>query len=382
MAIKLPDPRMVAKEEANRILAAPELWLKSPIQRVLADAFFVEPESLIGGLEAYHKEAMSKVPSVAKYPESKAWVEHILAVDAELKRLANLTDRDMAVLRSLWNYITFRGFIQAKPRAITREKCRVVYLPDSNHGAFHAKNVDDPPTHWNPKAAKAVPRVYSDGLIWDGVGSGLHIDDEPADIFPLPVPAMWKTHCSDIPGSVEFITRYSSFHSGGNFVLHDQKGNSVAIEKCSRNFIEVFKPDAKTGESHVSGMVCRDPKSPQGKFQKAKRDQYLKMFKQPKDGPDQTFWNACDKAETMLAKGIAKAGKAAGGKTSCEEILALMTTPWPKGLNKCGAKLHPKQSVGEYTLLTHAAYMDEGVYLRWVRDEKLKYPAEPEVFKI
>ena len=58
-------------------------------------------------------------------------------------------------------------------------------------------------------------------------------------------------------------------------------------------------------------MACRDANSPQAKYQKEKRDWYLAKFGQPTDGPDQTFWDACDRAETMLADGLKKLGKPA-----------------------------------------------------------------------
>jgi len=57
----------------------------------------------------------------------------------------------------------------------------------------------------------------------DGVGSGMHIDDEPDEIFPLPVHRMVKTHCNDVPGAVDFLTRYGTFWSGSNLLVRDAK---------------------------------------------------------------------------------------------------------------------------------------------------------------
>jgi len=62
------------------------------------------------------------------------------------------------------------------------------------------------------------------------------------------------------------------------------------------------------------------------------------------------------------------------------EILALFTTPWPKGLNKPGIKLHP-QGVREYTLVTHAELYDLRRVYFWQRDAFGNYPATPDVYQ-
>jgi hypothetical protein len=286
-----------------------------------------------------------------------------------------MTARQMAIYRSFGEFIMFR----ATPRIgmAQAEKCRVFYHPATDHGAMHCKNIDDPvpPGGWQPDRTRPATLPSSADLIWDGVGCGLHLDDEPDEIFPLPFMLMFYHYANDVPAGVDFLKRYSKFHGGGNFVLHDKQKRSVAVEKCSRNFIEFFPPDPQGGFTHVSGMVCRNPNSPQGKYQKAKRDEYRRMFHLPDDGPDAVFWAACDRAERKLVDGIR-----AMGPTPCRDgVLKLFTTPWPAGLCKMGARLHPKQMSGEYTWISHASMLDERVYYRWQRDENLVFPAEPEI---
>jgi hypothetical protein len=213
--------------------------------------------------------------------------------------------------------------------------------------------------------------------VWDGVGSGLHIDDEPDEIFPLPISLMSGYCANDVPSAVQFLTRYSRFFGGMNFVLHDKKKRSIAVEKCSRNHMETFEPDPVSGFSYCSGMACRDPESAQGLYQKAKRDEYCRLFDLPDDGPDRVFWAACDRTERMLAEGV----RAMGPRPSCEDVFTLFTTPWPDGLNKPGILLHPEQAVPQYTLISHATLIDERMYYRWMRDEKLVFPDEPEVYR-
>jgi hypothetical protein len=350
--------------------------LEGPVKRVLADAPFIEQESLLSGLEAFHKERMEKTPSALSYPEAGPWVEYVRERDRELQALTGMSDGQMAAYRSLGDYMTFRGFVGARPATAPRlamaEKCRIIYLPDTDQGEFHIKNVDDPITYWEPSTKNVPLEIDASGLRWDGVGSGLHIDDEPDEIFPLPYRDMCKAHCGDVPGAVEFLTRYSQFWGGQNIVLFDRQKRNVAIEKSSHNFIEVFSPGANGG-SHCSGMACRNADSPQGQYQAAKREQYLELFDQPMDGPDMTFWKACDRAEQMLGDLMKKP------KPSVDEILTLFTTPWPQGLNKAGVKLHPEQAVGEYTLITRAELYDKEQFYLWQRDADGNYPAAPEI---
>jgi hypothetical protein len=315
---------------------------------------------------------MQRIPPADRYPEAAPWVAHALAVDRELQPAAGLTDAQLAAYRSLGHFLTFRGYAQARPAAT--EKCRVVYLPETDRGQLHIKNVDDPITFWKPDPEPGKGPGPLKGLVWDGVGCGLHMDDEPEEIFPLPVPAMCSTYCNDVPGAVEFLRRYSPFWGGQNIVLHDDAKRSVAIEKGSYNFIDVFEPDV-SGGSHCSGMAFRAPASSQGEYARSKRLEYLKRFRQPLDGPDMTFWNACDRAEEMLAELMGKPS------VTVAEVFELLTTPWPQGLNKPGVKLHPDQGYPEYTLVTHATLNDARLHYVWQRDAEGVYPDEPLVYE-
>jgi len=372
MAVTLTDPRAAAQAQAAFLRTHGDMVIEGALQRVLADAPFADADSLVSGLEAFHRERMAKVPSAARYPEAQPWVDHVLAVDKELQALAGLTDRQLAIYRSLGQYLTFRGYGIAKPVQV--ERCRIIYLPDSDRGEFHIKNVDDPKTFWTPRPHPAPARLETKPLNWDGVGSGLHMDDEPEEIFPLPYRDMVFTLCDDVPGAVAFLTRYAPFWGGQNIVLWDRQRRNVAIEKCSHNFIEVFSP-GENGGSHCSGMACRNPQSPQGQYQTKQRLAYLTKFHQPLDGPDMTFWQACDRAEAMLGALMKNPRPTTG------DIIALFTTPWPQGLNKPGIKVHPDQAMAEYTLAIHAEFYTERTVYYWQRDAFGNAPCAPTIYR-
>src|SRR5690606_35212977 len=161
------------------------------------------------------------------------------------------------------------------------------YVPDTDRGVVHIKNMDDPITYW--KKRPPIDSFPKSGLTWDGTGSGLHLDDEPTEIFPLPIQTMCMANCSDVPGAGSLLTRYKSFWGKANVLLFDGKNPCTAIEKCSFNFIHVHGPDAN-GRNHISGMVCRDPESEIAKYQAKKRTEYLRLFGLPDDGTDATYW--------------------------------------------------------------------------------------------
>jgi hypothetical protein len=373
------DPYARAKAKADTINQDREVHLDWAVQRVLLDAPHMDKQSLLQGLDAFHAQRMETIPSHQKYPEAAPWVQLMLTYEKELKKQADLTSTQVAQIMSMGDYLRFRAFKQGvKPAASSVEKCRVAFVPDTDRGVMHIKNVDDPSRNWAPDPTpKALP--FGDKtLAWDGTGSGLHIDDEPEEIFPLDVHAMLTAEdINDVPGAVAFLTRYGKFWSRANCVLHDEKQRSVAIEKCTRNHMQVHYP-GPDGRSWCSGMVCRDKNSDIAKYQAAKRNEYIERFNLPKDGPDVSFWNAADRLEVQLANLITSQPKPASSQAIIDEFLK----PYSKGgLNKDGTKSHPQQGHAPYTLNTRVMFLDQKVYLRWNRDKNMNRPDQPERFE-
>jgi len=378
------DPLKAAREEAARINANREVALGGGLDRVLRDAPWVRRKDLLAGIAAYHRDAMSRIPSYAKHPESKPYVEHALTVERELRHLANLNDEEIALVKSMGPYLKFRGFKEAglarsaPPRT---ERCRTVFLLNTDQGPFQIKNVDDPmPANYRPApplpARMPLKDFWWENVEWvaDGVGSGLHLDDEPDETFPLPVLFMAGQHAHDTPGVVEFLRRYSPFWGGCNLLIFDRKLRAMAVEKCSHNFFEAFPPTSD-GWCHVSGMACRDPNSPQARYQRAKRQQYRKLYSLPEDGIDKTFWQFCDAGEQMMVEGLSRLGE----HPKVADVTRLFWTPYPGGLCKGGYRFHPDQPVTEYTMLTYATLFEKRRYWRWQRgQDPTVWPEQPE----
>jgi hypothetical protein len=378
MGFVMPDPVEEAKKLAAVINARREEMLVFPIDRLLTDNPRLDRRVISEGVGRFHKERVAKVPPQAKYPDAKVWVEYQLAFQKALRELAGLNDSEMGVVLSLNLYLCFRGYRMCRPPAARDEKCRVAYLPESDRGQIHIKNVDDPITHWKPHRERPSCLPQGSGLVSDGVGSGLHLDDEPEELFPLPVYQMLGASGIDnVPAAVEFYTRYSTFWGGANLLLHDDKKRSATIEKCSYNHITVYYPGAD-GKSHVSGMTCRDIKSVQGAYQQAKRMEYIKLYNRGDDCVDLVFWAKCREFEAKLAGALSAMPKVA----KFADVVSLFTSEYPKGLNKPGLRLHPEEGLVGYTLLIHCTLADEKKYLTWNRSEDGKvFDAEPAVFQ-
>jgi len=376
---KMPNPIAAARASAAAIRAEPEVVLRQALKRILSDQKQLDRRRILAGVEAYHRDAMARIPDYRTYPEAKPWVDYVLAYQKELQKITGFNNQQLACFTSLHNYMTFRGYIEAgailnKPRNI--ERCRAAFLPQTDQGPIHIKNVDDPILWWKPRP-RLKPRASGwkqPPVAYDGVGSGLHIDDEPAEIFPLPVLMMAPHYTDDTPGVLDFLKRYSQFWSGGNLLIFDRKFRSSAVEKCSRNFFESFAPN-RHGHSHISGMVCRDPNSPQGRYQSAQRNRYLRIFKLPENNPDVCFWKKCCDMEKMLSDALERFGP----KPKADDVMRLFITPYPVGLNKNGLKSHPRQSMKDYTLITHAALLKKRRKYQWQRSQDgNSWPSKPE----
>ena len=378
----IPDPLIAAQREADAINANRHAAIYGGLERVLRDAPRVDRRALIADIAGYHREAMERVPSFRTYPEARPWVKYVRTLERELVRLAGLSAEEVAMVKSLGPYLTFRGFrragIKSAPPPV--EKCRIAFLRDTDRGPMTIKNVDDPlSADWQPlpPLSARLPRAdfFWEHVNWviDGTGSGLHIDDEPAELFPLPVFPMCGQHAGTTREVVEFFRRYSPFFGGGNMLVYDRRYDSAAIEKTSRNHFQAY--DAADGHSHISGMACRDPQSPQAQYVRARRAEYRRLYHLPDDGSDQIFWDRCDAQERKLADALA----AGAPRFKVENLLRLFRTPWPEGLCKTGVKLHPDQELGEYTQIVYALFFERRQYLRYQLTEHKVLQRDPEI---
>ncbi len=319
---------------------------------------------VVAQVTAFHRERVDRAPDPGRYPEARG------ARDILLRRYAGMAEAGMdaaliALVESLgfWqkHVMVHRYGKVANPVAIDklRERCRVVYLPDSDHGPLHFKNVDDPLETWTPKPPEPQGQPWPHApLYYDGTGSGLHVDEDPVEIFPLNAVSLCKEHCATVPQVREFMVRYSHFWEGANLLVHDEKGNSVAFEKASRNRIAVR--DAQPGGlNYINGMSAFDEEYQA--FISSQRRTYLQLTGQGADSVEACYFRFCDGVLRNMKR---RMGELAGEPTLAA-LLTVMTSRDPDGaLCKSGRKVHPDEVNPGVTLYQTLHFLKSRIMLR------------------
>lgn len=354
----------------GRMPASANVWLRERLATG-AQSLRLDASEVLAQLVAFDQERLDKPPAAAEYPDAQPWVDYALSLDRQLASMG-LTQQQRAIWRSGDMFFSCRAPDLTSKRQ-NPERCRVAYIPESDVGAFHIKNIDDPTTHWKPSLDPPDVSPYLLPLVWDGTGSGLHIDEEPGELFPLPVYRMCMALCEDVPAAVELLTRYGLFWGGANCVLHDRQKRSVAIEKCSYTRISVYPADTN-GVSYCSGMACRDPNSESGRQMSRMRQKYEELMGLPSDSSDRAYWNYGQAMERNLSDFLTKPES-----RQSESLTRFFLTPTPDGLRKDGDRVHADQAELDYTLATRAIEIDRGRFLRWQRSTSGDYPRKPEV---
>jgi hypothetical protein len=234
-----------------------------------------------------------------------------------------------------------------------------VYVPESDRGPLHAKNVDDPLDTWTPLPPIAEPGPWPHSpLFFDGVGNGLHIDDIPPEIFPADGLELCERHCTTVDEATEFLARYNYFWANANLLIHDAAGHSVAIDKASRCRLAIRKPDA-SGISYVNGMSSFDPE--EEAFIEGQRQRFLNEVGQDENGIDATYSRLCEAVLRNMKRHMAELAR----RPTLDGVFAWMNCHDEDGpMCKTGVPHHPEFDMGEATLLQRVFFLDEKVLWR------------------
>src|SRR5688572_14333987 len=118
--------------------------------RCLAKLLDWPKQKVVEEVRAYHNERLDAVPDLTRYSELRGYRD-LLMEEYRGMREAGVDDDTIALSASLGFWRDTR-LLQQTGRSwhaiIMPEKCRVLYVPESDEGALHAKNVDDPLTYW------------------------------------------------------------------------------------------------------------------------------------------------------------------------------------------------------------------------------------------
>lgn len=345
--------------------------------RCLARACGRPSQEVIAQVCAYHRERLDAVPSLTTYPELRGYRDRL---DARARgyRDAGVDDVTLALMTTLsfWRETrllqeTGRGY-EALPQP---EKCRVVYVPHSDVGAIRAKNLDDQIAYYQPEppVAPGTPWPYPHPLVFDGVGSGLHIDEIPPEIFPVEPHGLCQELCTTVDEAVDFMVRYNYFWTGQNVLLHDFHGNSAVFEK-TRCRVAVHLPDAD-GISYTSGMGVRDPEI--SAFQQRQRQLWLDQNGWDWNSPDACFFKCVQATWENMQRYMAEL-RMNPTFDNVKQLLEQRPTTGP--LCFTGARTHPDDPLVAYTLRISIWLLDrKQLHRRQWRDNLPSYLDTPEI---
>ena len=364
------------RERGAAFLAGPHPRLAMSKARGIARQLGWPLEMLVEKVAAYDRERIDAMPDLIRYPELRGSRDQIEAGDRGM-RYAGVSNEMIALHRTLDFFLLTRLYEQtgrayyAEPGV---EECRVLYVPDSEVGPVHAKNVDGPLDGWEPilPTPPGTPWFWNHPIVLDGVGSGLHIDEVPPEIFPVNIYDLCYDNCATLSEATELLTRYNYFWGHGNLLVRDNHGNSMAFEKTQCR-IATRGPN-RHGMNFISGMGALDPGIRE--HQRRMRQKYLDQVGRDWDGSEGRFWRESDQTYANMAMYVERLP----ARPTLREINELMERHDPGGpLCYIGEKTHPQQP-GCWTVEMRVFLLDEYKLIRrQVRDRRPAYLDEPEV---
>jgi len=384
-AAKLEQAYIRGLAKGKQIVGGGNATVSSPITywrdsaRCLAAVIGCPTETVVEKVRAFHKERLDAVPDLTKYPELVGYRDLLMEEQRGMRDAG--VDEDTLALSGTLNFWRDTKLQQETGKAhyamALPEKCRVLYVPETDRGAIHAKNVDDPLTYWKPRPTHApgTPWPYANHpLVFDGVGSGLHIDEMPPEIFPVNVLELCREHCGTVEEATEFHVRYNYFWASANRLIHDHKGNSVAMEK-TRCRIATRGPNEK-GINFITGMGSLDPEL--SAYQKQQRQKYLDQQGWTwADSPDGCFFTSCENKWKNMARYVDELSL----NPTFDNVKTLMEQRDQSGpMCLTGEKCHPDQTAPGCTLVMDMYLMDEKkLHRRQWRGSTPAYLDTPEI---
>ena len=328
--------------------------------------------SLLDDLDAFVERSMRNLALVDRKPPLDGYAR---AFEATLAQSVNASGKSARVLlRSFffpyWQIFHLRLYPRYAPMTLP-EKCRTAYLPESDVGALAAANKDDPLKHFRPDR-RPPPAKFENRVWYDGTGSGLHFDEEPAGFFPVDygtmMDAVARTAC-DVPDAVEMLEHLSPHWARANVLLIDREKRSARIDKCSFHRFAA-RVNTRPRAEHISGMVCFDPDYKA--YQRSLREAYLESVEGAWDGYEGAAFDANDLKDRVLDEGLRKLEK----YPTYDGLLNLLTSHGKPGhLCKHGDPVQPGEPVPrEYTLARMFWLIDQKECHRWQWDTEKNLP--------
>jgi len=349
--------------ESTQNTVAPGVQLRARAAQTAAYLGLAE-EAFTAHIRRFHQERLNAEPSLNVYPELKGSRDRLLERYRGMS--AGGMPADLIALNeslSFWiSYRMRREFGKIPNPVVMRalpERCRVIYLPESDEGPLHFKNIDDPLGTWKPQPPipSHTPWPHAP-LFFDGTGSGLHLDDEPPEIFPVNVQKLCAERCETVAEAGEFLVRYNFFWGSCNLLVHDAEGNSLAFDKASRCRVAIRHPEP-SGLNYINGMSAFDEEYET--FIRARRAEYLRLTGQAADSLEGCYFSFCEGVLRNMKRRMADLRT----NPTREALEHMMTSRDADGpLCKSGKPCHPEDTRPGATLIQRLFFLDRKSLLR------------------
>lgn len=322
-------------------------------------------EKILEAIEACNQERLDALPSTTKYPELRGMRD---LIDAQWRGVTDgaKLDRMLSAMDRCKTFFIHR-YIHGNRLERFAARCTCIYFPTSEAGAIMGNNLDaDPDEPFN-----APTSIAGEHLVRGGVSSGVPMDEESPEIFPVPVHQLIERYCKTAAEAVEMFERYGDFWGPGNMIVADRDHNVAMIEKTAQRMSVRWSKD---GFGFVTAMVQVDPELK--KFVQQKRLDWLKSRGMDPDNCDDTvYWAAQDRRQKLMEELLEEAR----AKPTVEALRKMLQFRDDKrGWSAvCGEPIRPGvKGTGcyEHTLRTQVWLLAQGKAKWWAYDHKTGKP--------
>jgi len=310
-------------------------------------------EEALQEMEAFHQQRLAAVPDLFRYPELRGMRE---LIDAEWRGTRDGAGLDDRLLASYYTgYVYYSRCLHA---GIPELGCTYIYFPTSEYGPLLANNLDSSPAekfgppHWP---------ALNEHLLIGGVSSGIFMDEQSPEIFPVPVEKLVARYCRTTDEAAEMMTRYNHFWGPGNKIVVDRNHRVAMIEKSACRIGVRFSPD---GFGFIASMTAEEPGM--HAYLNDRRTASLKARKLPEVCEDTLFWEDHDLRRQELTEMLDEARK----NPTLETLRRMIQFREPGKAFVCvnGEKLLPDSAPGAFTLRTTIWVLNERRALWWAKE--------------
>lgn len=300
------------------------------------------------------KERMAAEPDLSKLPECRGLTD---AVAAQHKGFLDVSANPWAraYYYNWYWFISRRLNTRYVGTLAPRGQCTAVFFQNSAEGPLVGNNLDDirrsfeefVPPREGP-AGKPIQKITQIG----GVSAAILCDEEPEDIFPVPLDWVRPPEITMLPEWMEFLHRYRDFWGPHNSIWIDPEMNSAAVEKSNCRMGVRWPED---GASAITACAYLTPEM--NAFKKERDRVSIERRGWDEDCPDFVFWAGCERRYHRLLELVAAESRRGPTLEGLAAILLDHAAPFPDRICLSGEQCHPSEPLTNWTLESSAQVM-------------------------